>query len=220
MMTCDDYRRGLERLIEERETADRPALEQHGLTCGDAGCRRAWEEHVVVEHAVCGWGSPGPSGSLAERVCREVGGIGGVVRPARQSAGRSRRLLAALAGTAAALVLLIGVLTRSTPRSAMVADAKRTTEPVGVRGSGDSPAVGDADGIGEEEQPGPDVSFELAQGATEMFTDLALLMVPGEIDPGEANESGPGWMRRLGARIEPMTEDVSTKLDEWFGPST
>jgi hypothetical protein len=59
----------------------------------------------------------------------------------------------------------------------------------------------------------------LAREATSFVTDLAMLVVPVDVDDPDVEPAPPPhWLHRLGEHIEPVQDGVKTKLGEWFGP--
>lgn len=63
----------------------------------------------------------------------------------------------------------------------------------------------------------PESYVELAHEATYFVTDLAMLVVPVDVDAADESAT-PGWINRLGERLEPVRTGVEGKLGEWFSP--
>lgn len=230
-MTCDEFQSRLDDAIATRDAAELARLASHGESCADAGCRSAWQDHRLTDRAVAAWRAIEPVAvpSLADRVLAEVApeepGAGSVHHvgadnapygtgghsppysnlPRRQVSGSQWLSLCVVA----ALLLAVGFLARPAPDSRHIAIRP---QPRSTPDTAAQPQLANATG-----ETRPESYVELAHEATYFMTDLAILMVPADVDEPTA-EAGPDWFTRLGERLEPVRTNVEGKLGEWFDP--
>lgn len=218
-MTCHEFQTRLTDAIETRGADDAALLAEHGERCESAACRAAWRDFQLLSRAVAAWraSSGTPSPALADRVLREAQPLSNPagplvsVPPASRRAGGVQWLSIAVA---AALLLLVGLSVRPTSesrsvairphashgeRSVQIADGSRDTAPP------------------EGERPRRESYVALAHEATDFVTDLAMLVVPVDVDdPAESRKAE--WFHRLGETLAPVKSGVEGKLGEWFPP--
>jgi len=220
-MTCVEFRERLEAAtVSDESDAALSQLREHRRDCPDPVCRALWSEARLLERAIPLWRAtlPTASGSLSRRVLAaldlDAAVVAGPAAPARPA---RRWTAAALVAAALSLLLASAVLG---PESSMSPTIARR-DPWGRDHWRRELKVAPALAAGEGSPPIEIAYVAYAREATHFVTDLAMLIVPVPVAADDEEAAGPPWLERLGDRIEPVRQGVTTKLDEWFGgPAT
>jgi hypothetical protein len=207
-MNCSDFQHRLTLAIERRDAEEFARLAGHGETCSDEECRQRWEECRFLARGIEAWRQHlPPMPRLSERVLRELSRTREASQvPAARPHARSRSGVAMLTA-AAVLLLTTTLLIRSSDDELRLARLERARRVLAADG--------------ETVPPGA-AYVGMAEEATSFVTDLAMLVVPVDVDLPAGDEPPPSsWFDRLGERLEPVRSGVETKFGEWFGsPAT
>ncbi|MFV0442317.1 MAG: hypothetical protein ACK5Q5_01965 [Planctomycetaceae bacterium] len=217
-MTCHEFRSRLEHAIETRDAAALSELAEHGIGCAAPDCQSLWQDELLLADAIPAWRAQCvlPETSLVRRTLANLSSPATAVGAVSPKALQPRQSWLPITA-AAAILLVVGLSLQRSDDAQPVAIAVH-------------PAVSPATTLeGQQtDYPGRKLPLtkeadhresyvHLAHEATYFMTDLAMAVVPVEVDPSAGNQQ-TSWFTQLGERLEPVRSDVEVKFDEWFGP--
>lgn len=236
-MNCSEFERRFAESIESRAFVpdERAALAHHLEACPGEQCRQLWQHSELLAQAIGRWRKDVPQADLADRIVEELRDLEAAERaraaaPALQSryalvqvppsrftgvsTGPKSGTWVALSTLAAALVLVLSVLTLSNPATRHMASTGGPTPTSAVAEvplAPQSRAVDPAEGAPR----GLSLSYSsVPLSATRFLTDAVVLVVPADLsEPGEEPSRADIWADKLEERWEPIGRELSSALD-------
>ena len=223
-MTCRDFQSRLSTAIETRAAAEIVRLAAHGEVCAEVACQAAWADHQLLARAVAEWrlSQPVAPSRVADRVLAEIAAESIATHRAQpllaaRPAPRNSGMQWSSVGISAALLLAIGLFLRPAGESRFLAVRVRPPAARTLDATPEAVVSHQAPIAPTPVEPRPESYVELAHEATYFVTDLAMLVVPVDVDAADET-STPAWFTRIGERLEPVKTGVEGKLGEWFNP--
>jgi hypothetical protein len=234
-MNCSEFQQRLEQAVEAHgpTAGEQAALAEHLASCPTDQCGRLWQQTALIANAVRCWKEEVDEVDLTDCVLVRLSEEDAVRRgreaaltlepryafvrepaPVRSAGQPSSRLWVSMVTLAAALLLVLSVLTLRGPATRDMASLPPASADRLVAADevpqGDL-AAGPAGGP-HGRLAGTYASMPLS--ATQFLTDAVVLVVPADLsDPEEEPSPADVWADRLGKRWEPIGRELNRSLE-------